>query len=118
MHSGWHWTHNRIRGRSPEYVLFGHGYWRTWDVPDSISGGSGEGTWNVVNGYGGGMQFLLGTWNRAAGLSHGLVPYVSSQSGIAMQSPATQILAAWFIVQQDSGSWREWPNTSRACGLS
>jgi hypothetical protein len=71
VHSGWHYTSHRVRGRRPEYVLFGHGFWRTWDVPDSIAGGSGEGGWSTVNGYGGGMQFTLGTWNNAARWSGG-----------------------------------------------
>lgn len=117
MHSGWHYTRQRGSG-PPDYILWQHGYWRTWDVPDSTSGGSGEGGWTTVNSYGGGMQFTLGTWNRAAALSHGLVPFASSGSAIALQPPGVQILAAWLIVTQDSGSWREWPNTSRACGLS
>lgn len=117
VHSGWHYTSHRIRGRAPEYVLWQHGYWRTWDVPDSIAGGSGEGGWRTVNGYGGGLQFTLGTWNRAAAMSAGAVPFAMSQSSIAAQPPATQIYAAFLIVRQDGWSWREWPNTSRACGL-
>lgn len=86
-------------------------------MPDTIKGGAGEAPWNLVNGYGGGMQFMLGTWNRAAALSHGAVPFARSNSDIAAQSPAVQILAAWLIVEQDHWSWREWPNTGRACGL-
>lgn len=117
MHSGWHWTsHRPRRGARPDYVLWRHGFWRTSDVPDSIAGGSGEGGWSTVNGYGGGMQFVVGTWNRAAALSGGRVPFASSQSSIAAQPPGVQILAAWFIVRQDGWSWREWPQTSRACG--
>lgn len=117
VHSGWHWTTSRPRRRArPEYHLFGHWWWRTWDVPDSWAGGSGEASWDEVNSYGGGMQFTLGTWNRAAGLSRGAVPYASSNSAIARMPVATQIYASWLIVMQD-GSWREWPNTARACGL-
>lgn len=111
VHSGSHYTHTRQHG-PPEYVLWGHGYWRTWKTT-----GNGEGAWPTVNSYGGGLQFTLGTWNRAAGLSHGAVPVASSNSSIAAQPAAVQILAAWLIVTQDDGSWREWPNTSRACGL-
>lgn len=118
VHSGWHYTDHWIRGERPDYVLWGHHYWRTWDVPDTKPGGSGEAGWSKVNSYGGGMQFTLGTWNRAAGISHGAVPYESSNAGIAQQPPAVQILAAWLIVDgQDHGSWGEWPQTSVACGL-
>jgi hypothetical protein len=66
--------------------------------------------------YGGGMQFTLGTWNRAADLSHGRVPHARSNAEIAKQPARVQLLAAYLIVQQDGGSWREWPQTSRACG--
>lgn len=118
MHSGWHWklATTRAERRHGDYWLWGHIYVRTWDVPDSIRGGSGEAAWNTINGYGGGMQFLVGTWNRAAELSHGMVPRVWSQSAIAAQRARVQIYAAWLIVRQDGGSWREWPQTSRACG--
>lgn len=92
-------------------MLWGRGYWRTWDVPDSMAGGSGEGPWAIVNGYGGGMQFTLGTWNRAG------APYARSTSDIASASPEEQIRRAYVIVIGDGGSWREWPRTSRACGL-
>lgn len=111
VHSGAYFmTHGRGR---PDYVLFRHGYWRSGDAP-----GNGEGGWAEVDGpYGGGLQFTLGTWNRAAAMSHHRVPHASSTSVIAAQSAATQILAAWYVVESDGGSWREWPVTSRACGL-
>lgn len=121
VHSGWHYTSHRP-GRSgklrvrPEYVLWGHGYWRTWDVPDSIAGGSGEGGWGTVNSYGGGMQFTLGTWNNAARWSGGTVPYATSNSAVAKQPPRVQILAAYYAVRH-RGNWDDWPNTARACGL-
>ena len=118
VHSGWHYTSRRpIPPRDPDYLLFGHGFWRTWDVPDRIAGGSGEGGWGEVDGsYGGGLQFTLGTYNRAAALSRRMVPFAASTSAIAAQSPAVQILAAYLIVSEDR-SWREWPQTSRACDL-
>jgi hypothetical protein len=115
VHSGWHYTSRRQHGR-PDYVLWHHGYWRTWDVPDSVAGGSGEGGWHTVNSYGGGMQFTLGTFNTAARWSGGLVPYASSNAAIARLPAAVQILAAFFIVSH-RGSWADWPQTSRACGL-
>lgn len=119
VHSGWHWrpaTSGADRRRG-EYWLWGRVYVRTADVPDGVKGGSGEAAWDEVNGYGGGMQFLVGTWNRAADLSHGVVPRVSSEAAIAGQRARVQIHAAWLIWLQDGRSWREWPQTSRACGL-
>ena len=114
VHSGWHYTHARpAHGGAPEYVLWGHGYWRTWDVPDVEAGGSGEGPWNGVVGslYGGGMSFTVGTWQRAGG-------YARSTYDIARASVAEQIYRAYrIVVGQDGRSWREWPQTSRACQL-
>lgn len=119
VHAGWHYTSIRQAGRSPDYVLWGHGYWHTYDVPDYVAGGSGEGGWTATSNpsYGGGLSFMVGTWNRAAGLSHGVVPYVSSTYGIAGQPPRVQLLAMWLIVQQDHGGYGEWPQTSVACGI-
>jgi hypothetical protein len=118
VHSGWHYTRHRVHGQPPEYVLWRHGYWRTWDVPDTLAGGSGEGGWTATSDprYGGGMSFTLGTWNEAAGYSHGRVPRASSTAGIAGQPPLVQILAVYLIVRA-RGHWGDWPNTSRACGL-
>ncbi len=117
VHSGWHYTSKRPHpGARPEYVLWHHGFWRTWDVPDTLKGGSGEGGWGTVNSYGGGMQFTLGTWDNAARWSHGLVPYAGSNGAIAKLPAAVQILAAFFVVLH-RGSWDDWPNTARACGL-
>lgn len=98
-------------GENPEYLLWGHGYWRTTDVADSIAGGSGEGGWTATSDprYGGGMSFTLGTWNRAGS-------YYSSLSAVAQAAPQEQIRRALAIVAQDR-SWGEWPTTSRACGL-
>ena len=114
VHSGWHFTSRRVRGVAPDYVLWHHGYWHTWHV----SSGSGEGSWTGTVGglYGGGMSFEVGTWNTAAGYSHGRIPRVRSTSDIAAQPPRVQIQAALYVVAHD-GDWREWPNTARACGL-
>jgi hypothetical protein len=118
VHSGWHWRPARTRAerRRGEYWLSGKVFIRLDDVPDGIAGGSGEAAWNEVNSYGGGMQFTIGTWNRAAGLSRGAVPYASATSAIATMPARVQIFAAYLIVRSDGGSWREWPQTSRACG--
>lgn len=120
IHAGRHFTAARQRGR-PEYLLWGHGYWFAHsydDMPAGYTGNQGEGPWpGVVGGlYGGGLSFMVGTWNRAAALSRGAVPYVRSSYGIASQSVATQLYAMWLIVQQDGGSFREWPQTGPACG--
>lgn len=50
---------------------------------------------------------MLGTWERAGGAATSWVT----------APPAEQFYRAWIIWRQDGGSWREWPNTSRACGL-
>lgn len=107
IHSGWHFTSHRLRGKPAEYVLWGHGYWRTWNVPDTTRGGSGEGSWtaNTGNGYHGGFQFLTSTWQRAGG------------RGAAEQaSPSEQIYRAWMIWRSHRGSWSEWGWTKDACG--
>lgn len=118
IHAGWHYTATRIQDRRPDYVLWGHGYWRTTDVSDSLAGGSGEGGWPATSDprYGGGMSFTLGTWNHAADLSHGLVPHANNTASIAAQPPAVQLLAA-LLIRAEDGDWHEWPQTSRACGL-
>ena len=128
VHSGWHYTAarnwperralGRRYGRGPDYWQGTVAFYRTVDVPDSLSGGSGEGAWNNVNSdYGGGLQFMLGTWNRAVGLSKGVLRYARSHADISRMSWAEQIYGAYMIVTQDGGSWREWPLTGRACGL-
>lgn len=128
VHSGWHyqaarnWPERRALGRryghGPDYWQGSVAFYRTWDVPDSIRGGSGEGAWNNVNSlYGGGLQFMTGTWNRAAGLAHGKLRYAHSHADISRMTWAEQVYGALMIVTQDGGSWREWPETSVACGL-
>lgn len=67
-----------------------------------------SGDWHIHNEpYANGFQFMLGTWIRAGG----------SASTWVTASPAEQLYRAYVIWRQDGGSWREWPNTSRACGL-
>jgi hypothetical protein len=114
VHSGWHYRRawSRRDKRRAGYRFGPFWFIRTWDVPDSITGGSGEGGWDAVSStYGGGMQFMLSTWHRAGGRGY-------SAAAIAAASPAEQIYRSYRIVHgQDGGSWGEWPNTSRACGL-
>jgi hypothetical protein len=81
-----------------------------------------EGSWvsiGYVHGvatYGGGMQFMLGTWHRAGGAG-------SSLWDIARASPREQLYRAWLVWDRDAGkphdgigSWREW-GTAGMCGL-
>lgn len=114
VHSGWHYRRawSRRDKRQAGYRFGPFWFIRTWDVPDSIKGGAGEGGWDAVSSsYGGGLQFMLGTWHRAGGSG-------KSMSAIAGASPAEQIYRAYRIVHgQDHDRWGEWPNTSRACGL-
>jgi hypothetical protein len=64
--------------------------------------------WHIVNPpYTGGMQFMDGTWQRVGG-----------RGRASDASPGEQIFRAFLIWKQDGGSWREWPRTSRACGLA
>lgn len=110
VHSGWHYTHNRVRGHPPDYVLWGRGHWRTWDVPDDVSGGSGEGGWDAANPpYGGGMQMDY-TFQSSYGSE-----YVRALGGAGNWPVRVQIIVAYrgWLRQ----GWGAWPNTSRACGL-
>lgn len=109
VHSGWHFTSSRQHG-APEYVLWGRGYWRTWDVPDGRYGGSGEGRWDAANsGYGGGLQ-MDGGFQSSYG-----VEFLRLYGAAGRWPVAVQILVAYrgWLRQ----GWGAWPNTSRACGL-
>lgn len=108
VHSGWHYTAQRQHG-PPDYALWGHGYWRTWDVPDSRAGGSGEGPWDASNPpYGGGVQMDYG-FQRNYGSE-----YVALYGNAGRWPVAAQLLVAYrgWLRQ----GWGAWPNTSRACG--
>jgi hypothetical protein len=121
VHSGWVYEAARSRperrrllrrlGHGPDYFNGGTAFYRVRQV------GNGEGGWSTVNSYGGGMQMTLGTYNRAVARSHGRLRPASSNADVAQMTAAEQIYAAVLIVQEDGGSWREWPMTSRACGF-
>jgi hypothetical protein len=104
VHSGWHYTAHR-QGGPPGYVLWGHGYWRTWKTY-----GNGEAGWDASNyGYGGGLQ-MDSTFQRTYG------PEFLARYGPAGRWPvAVQMLVGWrgWLRQ----GWGAWPTTSRACGL-
>ena len=112
VHDGWHYKRawSPWEKRHSTYRFGSFFFRRTWDVPDTIAGGSGEGSWHVSDPpYANGFQFMLGTWERAGG----------SSSTWQSATPREQVYRAWrIVVGQDGGSWREWPQTSRACGLS
>jgi len=98
-------------------------YPRTDYVP-SYSGGSGSGgftgVWaciaqhesggnpatNTGNGYYGGLQFTLGTWQANGG-----------SGNPANASAAEQQRVAENVVANSGGSYGAWPNTSRMCGV-
>lgn len=87
---------------------------RNWHAPKAWLPGAlcvhskESGDWHIHNHpYANGFQFMLGTWIRAGGSA---ATWISA-------SPKEQLYRAYVIWKQDGGSWREWPNTSRACGL-
>lgn len=120
VHAGRTFTPGWVRGSPAVYALFGRVYrLRHPDYDDVVSGPApnGEANWSDAGSFGGGMQFMVGTWNRAADLSGGILPHVRYTAEIGNRPVWEQVLAAWLIVRQDGGSWGEWPNTSRSCGL-
>ena len=71
-----------------------------------------SGDWHIVNApYMGGFQFLLSTWNSVRG------HHAGSLAQAATASPLEQLRSARAVWVRDGGSWREWPTTSRECGL-
>jgi hypothetical protein len=66
-----------------------------------------EGAWNANtgNGYYGGLQFTLSTWQRAGGAGY---PHLAT--------PREQIYRCWRIWLMNGRSFREW-GTSGRCGL-
>ena len=76
-----------------------------------------EGAWNSIGyvrgvaTYGGGMQFMLGTWRGAGGTA-------GSLWDIARASPREQLYRAWIVWQRDHDRWSaEW-GTAGVCGLA
>ncbi len=114
VHAGRHYTARWYPGARPQYALFGHVFYLTHpgydDIPHGPAGADGEGPWSGVVGglYGGGLSFMVGTWNHAGGAAR-------STYDIARASVAEQIYRAFVVVTRD-GNWREWPQTSHACG--
>lgn len=95
----------RVRSR-PKPVPVSYGA-PSWFVQQALCVHSHEGSWtDTGDPFWGGMQFMLGTWERAGGSG-----YPSDAS------PEEQIYRAYVIYRSDGNSWQEWPNTSRMCGL-
>jgi hypothetical protein len=67
--------------------------------------GPGHTSGRYWNGYYGGFQFLLSTWQRAGGRGY---PHRAI--------PNEQYYRAWVIWKANHGSWREW-GTAGMCGL-
>lgn len=80
-----------------------------WWLPGALCVHSHEsGNWHIYNPpYANGFQFTLYTWQSVGG----------SASNWVSASPREQLYRAWLVWKRDGGSWREWPNTSRMCGL-
>jgi hypothetical protein len=86
-----------------------------------------EGSWTSAGYYGGGMQFLVSTWNKAADLyPNDEIRRVSSTAEIGRLAPRVQLHAAYLVWDYDGpghvlrdgrGSWTEW-GTRGVCGLS
>lgn len=100
--------------------------WPSWWLAQATCIHGHEGAWpdDTGNGYGGGMQFLVSTWNKAAARSNGRVPYVKSTGDIGREPIQTQLLAAYITWDGDAGtlgdgrgSWKEW-GTAGDCGLA
>lgn len=83
--------------------------WRAarWWLPQAICIHQHEGAWNANtgNGYFGGMQFVLSTWQSVGG-----------RGRPDLASPKEQLYRAWLVYRRDGSSWREW-GTAGACGL-
>jgi Transglycosylase-like domain len=83
--------------------------WRAprWWLPQAVCIHEHEGAWDddTGNGYYGGMQFLLSTWQSVGG-----------RGRPDQASPREQLHRAWLVYLRDGHSWREW-GTAGACGL-
>lgn len=70
-----------------------------------------EGAWNANtgNGFYGGLQFMQSTWERNGGLKY--APRAD------MATPLQQMWTAENAWHESGGSFSQWPNTARYCGL-
>lgn len=72
---------------------------------------SHEGAWNANtgNGFYGGLQFMDSTWRRNGGLRY--APYAH------LATPLEQMWVAENAWKESGGSFSQWPNTARMCGV-
>jgi Transglycosylase-like domain len=71
---------------------------------------AGEGAWNDPNApYYGGLQFSSSTWARNGG--HQYAPEADQAT------PLEQMWVAEAAWRESGGSFAQWPNTARTCGL-
>lgn len=64
---------------------------------------------NTGNGFEGGLQFMWSTWARNGGLRFASHAYLAT--------PLEQMWTAERAWRESGGSFAQWPNTARACGL-
>lgn len=86
-----------------------------WWLREALCIHSHEGALNAFtgNGYAGGWQFLLSTWESVGGpvvVIHGVTHWAD------VASPREQLYRAWLVWKRDGGSWSEW-GTAGMCGL-
>lgn len=81
------------------------GYTGVWACIAQHESGGNPST-NTGNGYYGGLQFTLGTWQANGG-----------SGNPASASAAEQQRVAENVVRSSGGSYGAWPNTSRMCGV-
>lgn len=101
----WVWRHRNAKAEA-----FYHSLW-TWF---RTSGGScihskESVDWHEAGSPGGGMQFMIGTWNNFVARGYEFAP------SPAQASPTEQIRVTRRVVRHDGG-WREW-STHALCGL-
>jgi hypothetical protein len=104
VHSGWRYSIVQLGHVRPGDVYLAHGWYR----PVARVASHGEDRWHsdFASGFGGGLEWTLGTWREAGG--------VGSPSDAR---PAEEVFRARVIVLR-RGTWlHDWPNTARACGL-
>jgi len=98
-------TPTTIRHTTPVVIVSRGGWTWPWSCISHYESG-GNPADDTGNGYYGGLQFSLSTWYAHGGTG------MPNQASIAEQEAiANNVVAA------DHGSYREWPNTARDCGL-
>lgn len=99
-------TRHAWRARAHRVALIPVPPWPAWWLPDALCVHRYEGAWDADtgNGYFGGMQFDLETWEANGG--HGRPD---------LASPRQQLVVAYTTWRRRG--WEPWPNTAAECGL-